>query len=98
MRHHWKLLNGLAEVETACSAAQTAAQQKKPAEAVACLVNAYNVADVVRTEGEAVFGQMATVFEKSRYPKGQSVGGRKFVPSSMTPKTTGRIARRIWAT
>lgn len=79
MGHHWRLLAGLADAEGMCEAAQTAAQTQEPAQAVKHLVSACNTIEELRSEGEQIFAELQTVYEKSRYPKGQSAGGRSFV-------------------
>jgi len=78
MGHHWRLLTGLAHAEGMCEAAAAAAQAQHPAQAVGHLVAACSSIEELRKEGEAVFVELTTVYEKSRYPKGQSVGGRGF--------------------
>jgi hexosaminidase len=42
-------------------------------------VEAHNRIGRIDTEGAQTFRQLTAVFEKSRFPKGQSVGGRNFV-------------------
>jgi len=76
--HHWRLLDTLASAERSLVNAQAAAQKNNPAAAVASLVTAYTTVDKVRREGEQVFDQLRVTYEKSMFPKGQSVGGRKF--------------------
>ena len=75
--HHWRLLEGLAGAEQ--SLQQAAAQKANPRQAVGHMVAAYNRVDRLRKEGEATFAELQSVYEKSRYPKGQSVAGHKFV-------------------
>jgi hexosaminidase len=79
MGHHWRLLSGLAAAEKSLTNAQAAAQQKKAEAAVANLVTAYQTVDRLNKEGARTFAELTAVYEKSRFPKGQSVGGRKFV-------------------
>jgi hypothetical protein len=76
MGHHWSLLAGLARAERELSEATV---QKDPKEALARLVSPHNIAARLEAEGERIFGDLVAVFEKSRFPKGQSVGGRHFV-------------------
>ncbi len=78
MGHKWSLLTGLAEAERSLARARDAAAANKPAEAVGHLVAAHNRVQRLREEGERIFADLKTVYEKSRYPKGRSVGGRKF--------------------
>lgn len=78
MGHHWRLLDGLADAEESLKRAEAAAGGNKPETAVGRLVAAYNTIDRVRREGIKTFDDLRVVYEKSRYPKGRSVGGRKF--------------------
>ncbi len=79
IRHHWRLLTGMASAESSLAQAQAAAAKKNPRRAVGLLVAAYNTAERLDKEGEQVFADLVAVFEKSRFPKGQSAGGRQFV-------------------
>ncbi len=79
MGHHWRLLQGLVEAEQECEAAQAAAQIQRPAEALGHLAAAHDAIEKLRNEGERLFGELTAAYEKSRYPKGQSVAGRDFV-------------------
>jgi len=76
---HWRLLAGLAEAERSLVSAQAAAQKNRPEEAVGHLVAAYNLAGRVREQVLASYRELVAVYEKSRYPKGRSVGARRFV-------------------
>ncbi|PYT28668.1 MAG: hypothetical protein DMG57_14115 [Acidobacteria bacterium] len=40
---------------------------------------AYDTVDQLRNDGLTTFEDLRIVFEKSRYPKGRSVGGRQFL-------------------
>ncbi len=77
--HHFRLLAGLSDAEKALAAAQNAAAQKNAGRAVGLMVQAYNTVDRVRQEGVKNFAGLVAAYEKSRYPKGRSVGGRQFV-------------------
>jgi hypothetical protein len=77
--HKWRLLDRMAQAEEALEQARASASKKNPAEAVGHLVTAYNLVDRVRSQGEEVFAELTAVYEKSRFPKGRSVGERKFV-------------------
>ena len=79
MGHHWRLLAGMAEAERSLGAAQEAAAKKEPRRAVGMMVAAYNNIERLRAEGEKTFAELTAVWEKSRFPKGQTVNGRKFV-------------------
>jgi hypothetical protein len=77
--HHWRLFADLEKAENLIKEGQGLALDDKPAEAVARLRAACDTVDALQKDRAAVFGQLQAVFEKSRYPKGRSVGGRKFV-------------------
>jgi hypothetical protein len=77
--HHFRLLTELAGAERSFLAAGESARGQKPAEAVGRLVNAHNRISRLDAEGLATFRQLTEIFEKSRFPKGQSAGGRNFV-------------------
>ena len=78
MGHHWRLLEGLAAAERSLVEAQ-ANVQKDPKEALARLTGAYDIVTQLQKDGERAFFELTAVFEKSRFPKGQSVAGRQFV-------------------
>jgi len=59
-------------------AAESAAE-KNPSAAVARMVEAYNLAGMVLERGEWMWTRVKKTWEKSRYEKGRSVGGRHFV-------------------
>lgn len=77
--HRWRLLNALGAAEKSLVEAEAAAQKKNARQAVGLMVQAYTGVDRAHQEGVSTFAELKTVWEKSRYPKGQSVGGRKFV-------------------
>jgi hexosaminidase len=79
IRHHWNLITGLADAEQSLQDAQIAAAKNDYRRAVGQLVSAQTTVKGLQAEGEEVFKELVAVYEKSRYPKGQSVGGRKFV-------------------
>jgi len=76
---HWRLLEAMAAADRALAQAELAAVRNDPAQAVAHLVSAHNTITGARQQNEGVFAKLVAVFEKSRFPKGRSVGGRKFV-------------------
>ena len=59
-------------------AAESAAE-KKPAAAVARMVEAFNLAGTILERGDWMWTRVKKTWEKSRYEKGRSVGGRHFV-------------------
>ena len=77
--HHFRLLTGLASAERSLAAAAASARRQQHSEAVGQLVEAHNRISRIDTEGADTFRKLTTVFEKSRFPKGQSAGGRNFV-------------------
>lgn len=76
---HWHLLTALAGAEQSFEQARREHEAKRPARAVGHMVAAYNRIGAARKRSAEVFEGLQAVYEKSRYPKGQSVGGRKFV-------------------
>jgi hypothetical protein len=77
--HHWELLAGLDSAERALERAAAAAGKKDPRRAVGEMVRAHNSVERLEREGAERFAQLTAVFEKSRFPKGREVAGRKFV-------------------
>ncbi|MBI3683936.1 MAG: beta-N-acetylhexosaminidase [Acidobacteria bacterium] len=77
--HHWRLLLGLAGAEKSLQRASESARNKKPAEAVGHLVAAHNRVRALERDGAEVFRRLTETYEKSRFPKGQSAGGSRFV-------------------
>jgi hypothetical protein len=73
--HHWRLLDGLAEAERALAKAAAA---KSPAQALSQLRSARQTVAQLEQEGSESFDRLTAVFAKSQYPKGRSVGGKKF--------------------
>ncbi|MGE5644256.1 MAG: beta-N-acetylhexosaminidase [Acidobacteriota bacterium] len=78
MGHHWRLLTAMGEAEGALEQAQAEAA-KDSREALVRLKAAQEAIARVRTDGEAVYANLTAVFEKARFPKNRTVGGRKFV-------------------
>ncbi|MCC7498323.1 MAG: beta-N-acetylhexosaminidase [Bryobacterales bacterium] len=79
INHHWQLLLSLEQAENTLREAQSLAGEDKHAEAVSRLKAAYDIVDRIGKQRVATFNDLKSVFEKSRFPKGQSVDGRKFV-------------------
>jgi hexosaminidase len=77
--HHWRLLLGLADAEEMLQAAQTDTSRDKPADAVGRMLAAHDRVQALEREGRQVFSELTLVFEKSRFPKGRSVGGRAYL-------------------
>jgi hypothetical protein len=70
---------GLAEAERSLQRASAASEKEEHAQAVGHMVAAYNTVARLQADGTAHFRHLEQVFEKSRFPKGRSVGGRNFV-------------------
>ncbi|MCX6623479.1 MAG: hypothetical protein NTY38_20915, partial [Acidobacteria bacterium] len=77
--HHWQLILDLEQAEVTLREAQALASDDKYADAVARLKAAWDTVDKIQKERAGTYNDLKAVFEKSRYPKGQSVGGRDFV-------------------
>lgn len=77
--HHWNLIRTLAQAESDLSQASDAASKSNPEQAVGHLVAAHNRIARLETEAAGIRRYLTSVWEKSRYPKGREVDGRKFV-------------------
>jgi hypothetical protein len=77
--HHWNVLLGLADAERSLERARGAHGDKRYAQAVGNMVAAFQRVEGLNRERQSIFRDLTAVWEKSRYPKGQTVGGRKFV-------------------
>jgi hexosaminidase len=77
--HHWRLLEGMARAEQSLVRANEAAKRGNAVRAVAELIQARDIADAVNRERESTFSDVVATFEKSWFPNGREVGGRKFV-------------------
>ena len=77
--HKNHLILGMRSIEDRLQAARDAAQKASQAQALGELVAAYGTAKGVVAERRDVFGNLKTIWKKSRYPKGQEVNGKKFV-------------------
>ncbi len=76
--HHNQLLRGMKSIEGNLQAAQEAAQRNLPKQAIGHLVAAHERAQEIVEERKKTFENLKTVWEKSRYPKGREVNGKKF--------------------
>ena len=79
MGHHWRLFLDLEKAENQLKSAQGAGLSDNFKDCVSQLATAYQTVADLRRDGESAFRELQSVFEKSRYPKGRSVNGRKFV-------------------
>ncbi len=77
--HHNRMILGMAEIESRLRSARTAAERSRPEDAVEQLQGAYRTAREVVEERKRTFEFLKNVWEKSRFPKGQEVNGRKFL-------------------
>jgi hypothetical protein len=77
--HHWNLIGALAKAEGDLEAAAAAARKKEAAQAVGHLVAAHNRVAAMEAASARVQRSLTAVWEKSQYPKGRAVDGRKFV-------------------
>ena len=69
----------LRDAERLLGRAQTAAAEGKPSNAVALLVEASNRVGALNDWSEMMWENVTRIWEKSRFEKGRSVGGRDFV-------------------
>jgi len=77
--HHWRLIDGLAEAEETLDKAHVEALKDRAEDAVGLMLAAHNSITKLDREGRELFADLTAVFEKDRFAKGRSVGGRKFV-------------------
>lgn len=77
--HFVELLLGLEQAESDLLAAHKAHGAGRPEEAIAMMLGAHAAVCRLAAQGQDIYGRLKSVFEKSRYPKGRSVGGREFV-------------------
>ena len=79
IRHHWRLLTGLADAEASLKQAESTALKDEATQAVGHMVASYNAVERLEQECDQVLKELTAVFEKSRYPRGRSLGGKKFL-------------------
>jgi hexosaminidase len=77
--HQSRLILGLRSIEDRLQAARDAAEKASQKQALGQLVAAYGLAREIVAGRKDVFANLKRTWEKSRYPKGQEVNGRKFV-------------------
>jgi len=78
-RHNINLFQTLAQIEDTLSAASRARSYHRYQEAISHLESAERLAEGICGEREELYRELVRVWEKSRYPKGMSVGGKKYV-------------------
>ncbi|MGE0128292.1 MAG: beta-N-acetylhexosaminidase [Blastocatellales bacterium] len=76
--HHNRLIYGMKNIEEKLKAARAAAEKNTPQQAVGQLAAAYDQARGIIEERHKAFRYLKTIWEKSRFPKGQEVNGKKF--------------------
>jgi len=76
--HHNRMVMAMKAIEDKLNAAREQAEKKKPEDAVGRLVAAYDQARQIVEERSKTFASLKAVWEKSRFPKGREVGGKKF--------------------
>ncbi len=77
--HHSRMISGMTDIEALLQRAREAAREGESARALEHLASARTLALSIVAERKAMFGDLQRVWEKSRYPKGREVNGRKFV-------------------
>lgn len=77
--HHWNLVSAVVGAEGELVKASAAATQRNATAAVGHLVAAHNRIAGIETESAAMRRYLTRVWERSQYPKGRTVDGRKFV-------------------
>ena len=78
-RHNIKLFETLAQIEDTLSAASRAREYHLYDKAITFMMDAEKLAEGICKDRERSYNQLVRVWEKSRYPKGRSVDGRKYV-------------------
>ena len=78
-RHYVTILSNLMEVEDLMIRAAEAQSQERHREVVALLSQAHSRVRACLTDRESMWAGFKAIWEKSRYPKGRSVGGRNFI-------------------
>jgi hexosaminidase len=77
--HYNRLVVGMKSIEDALAAAHGAAANNNPRGALRQLLSARSQALGLIQDRRATFDYLRRIWEKSRFPKGQEVNGRKFV-------------------
>lgn len=77
--HYNRLVIGMKSMEDALLAAQSAAAASNPRAALQHLLSARDLARDLLLDRRSAFDRLRVTWEKSRFPKGQKVGGRKFL-------------------
>jgi hypothetical protein len=80
-RYYVTLLESLVKAEGLMLRAAEAQNQERARDAVSLLAGAHGLVRACLSDRGAMWADLKVTWEKSRYPKGQSVGGREFVHS-----------------
>jgi hexosaminidase len=78
-RHYVSMLGNLMEVEELMIRAAEAQNQERYREVIVLLTQAHQRVQSSLSERKTMWAGLKATWEKSRYPKGQSLGGRSFV-------------------
>ncbi len=76
--HHNRMILSMGRSENSLHEARNQAERGKPRQAIGHLVAAYEEAQHIVKERHTTFQSLKTIWEKSRYAKGQEVNGKKF--------------------
>jgi len=76
--HHNRMIAGMSTIEDKLKSARSAAEKNTPEQAVGLLVAVYDEARRTIEERHEVLRGLTKTWEKSRFPKGREVNGRKF--------------------
>jgi hexosaminidase len=77
--HHDRMLLGMGRIEAKLEAAYKASETSDAREALSQLVAAYSQGRSIVEERASTLKHLKSVWEKSQFPKGRSVGGKKYV-------------------
>jgi hypothetical protein len=77
--HHEMMIAAMGRIESNLADARVAAVEGRPSDALEALSAAYQLAEQQIQSREQTFQNLKAVWEKSQYPKGREVAGRKFV-------------------
>jgi len=78
-KHFLEMLTALERTEKILQEASQALREEEEQEVLGLLVRAHNTVGNILEERSLMWKNLKRVWEKSRYPKGRSVGGRRFV-------------------
>jgi hexosaminidase len=76
--HHNRMILGMKEIEDKLKSAREGAEKNNAQQAVGHLLAAYTKARSMIEERQQTYQRLKMIWEKSRFPKGREVGGKKF--------------------